>query len=176
MLRIIKTKSDGKLSETISATNTKYFSSISAGVNEKKMKLSVNHNFDIPEGYYVSGVELINFRVKNGIHYAKTMEMIIARTLAGKKLTEKEANAVNNQLKAINCDVVLPDGTILTDARIDLRGTMGEWLGDWKKGNVEYAAITDKSLLASNFLMLIGKDIKNFKGRGTMFTSYESKH
>jgi len=174
MLTIIKSKTDGLETATIKTTGTKMFSNISAGVNHRRTRLTVEHNYAIPEGYFVGKIELSNFKAINGMHYANTYAMLMRRTKEGKTLTAREIKAIDSQLKAITCDITLSNGVVLEGARIDLKATLADWAGNYKKSNIEYEAMDDKALLRSNYLLILGKDLSNATGNGTMFCSYVS--
>ncbi len=173
-LIITKTQSEGKITKTIVEGNSKFFSGMSAGVNGMKLKLVVNHNYNISKSHYVSQVILNDFRPVNKLNYKKAMQFILSAAKNGRVPTAKQLKLVENQLASIHCTAILPNEEKLA-AKIDLKGTVGLWLEDWKLGNSEYDSVEDKTQLWVNFAVVLG-ELNALKGKGTMFQAFESKY
>lgn len=173
-LIITQSKSAGKNTKTIVRREDKYFSGMSAGVNGMKLQIVVNHNYNIDKDYYVSQVTLNDFRPINKLNYKKAMQFILSAAKNGRVPTAKQLKLVENQLASIHCTATLPNEESFT-GKIDLKGTVGLWLEDWKLGNSEYDSVEDKTQLWVNFAVVLG-ELGGLKGKGTMFRSFESKY
>ena len=141
MLRITENGSNGKVWMDVVESNTRYFSAVSTEINGSPVRFVVNHGYDIPRGYCISGAKITNIKVGT---------------------------------KVVTCDVILPNDKVLTKAMLDVRGTIGVWLGDLREGNARYATATNKELLLSNLVLILGDDIEDVESKATMYMSHES--
>ena len=168
MLKINKNGSTS--TETVRASEEKKFSQVLAGVNGFRVAIIASHSYSIPKGYHVKGIKIVSASNKMVKAYKELYKLL----LADRKLSPAGIKKATEVIGKIEFKMVLPNQEEIV-GKLDAEGTMAQWSEDWKQTKKDIKKL-DRNILLHNFMVILGGDLTEVKGKGTMFTSYDRKY